>query len=459
MKTIFLKITLKDIEPPIWRRVKITSCATLLDLHYVIQHAFGWTNTHLFLVNIGSMRFVNSPDWEEDAYRFQSAELAILEGFIPKLLPKGEKFSYDYDMGDNWNHEILVENIEDSPKAFSGAVCLDGERACPPENVGSVPGYYRLLEDLRDLTDEEYVEAWGWLGYVYDPEALDLNSANLFIRDYFYAAQLSHDTLWTRDLPVYNPHIDLYHGWIERPEHHQYAEDVVFRRDVVTLMTYLRDHKVKGTKATGNFPRKDIQGITAGFVHPPILDQQIGDQLYKLRTEDEVPDLRFIHNFVNMAGLILGGEDKLWRVTHLGEIFLEGTPAEQVWFLTKFWFYHFDWDNCYPFRDVFLSDHLYTFQKFLLTVILNYPTGKPVDINRVLSEIDHLSPDWLSILSYGESEIFKKNLYFVSIVVEPFEKLGLFEVVKEEDERFSGFYNFTHIIVTEFGKNLLEYFR
>jgi len=458
MKSIILRIKIRGIDPSIWRQIKISSDATLLDLHYVIQYAFGWMNSHLFLFNIGSMKFVHTPDWEEDAYRFQAAALAALGGFIPKLVQKGGEFSYIYDMGDDWVHEILVETIEDSPRTFSGAICLDGKRAGPPENIGGVPGYYRLIEDLRDSTSEDYALTWGWLGFVYNPEAFNLDSTNLFIQDYFDAAQLSHDSLWARDFPVYKPGFDFIHAWTDDPEHLGYAEEVPLRRDVMTLLTYLREHKVKGTKATGNFPRKAIRGITAGFVNPPILDEQIGDQEYKLRTEDEVLDLLFIHHFVNLAGLVVGGENKPWRVTHLGNLFMDRTPLEQAWFLTKFWFYDFDWDNCYPFDNVTLNDHLGAFQKVLLKLILGYPTGRPVEITKVLADLDRTSPGWISFLGYDKMPVFTQRHYFEKIIVEPFEKLGLFETIKEESEHFKGYYDFTHIIMTDYGKALLQFF-
>lgn len=455
---ITLKVTLNGIQPPIWRRIKISSQATLLDLHYVIQYAFGWTNTHLFMIKLGSMEFVDSTVWKEEADCFQSAELAVLGGFIPKLVPKGYKFTYIYDFGDNWMHEITVEEIDDTKHDLLSAICLDGRRASPPEDVGSVPGYYQLLENLQDPGSDDYVNALEWLGYGYDPEAFDLDSANLFLRDYFEASRLSEDTIWTRDLPIYNPSLDFIQAWTDKPEHYDYAEGVAFRQDVVTLLTYLSTHKVRGTKATGNFPRKDIREITAGFVNPPILDQQFGDNVYKLRTENEVLDLLFIHQFVNMAGLIIGGENSLWHVTHFGDLFMDRKPLEQVWFLTKFWFYQFDWDNCYPFDDVILIDHPLIFQKNLLKVLLSYSIGSPVEINKVLDDLDELSPEWLNVYGHYDMVEFKSRHYFENIVVEPFAKLGLFEVVKIESDIFTGYYDFTHVIMTDYGKTLLRCF-
>lgn len=406
------------------------------------------------------MQFVNSDHWEEDAYRFQSAELASLEDFIPKLLEKGEKFSYVYDMGDHWEHEILVENIEDSLKDFFGAVCLDGEGACPPEDVGGPPGYYEFVEAIQDPTSEKHHRYNQWLGYAYDPGAFDLHQTNQFIQDHFYVVQLSQDTYWSRKLPLYHPHVDFVSRWINQltPAHRQYAQDLAFRSDMVNLLTYLRDHKVRGTKASGNFPRKDIRAIAGRFAEPPILDQKIGDRIYKLQTEDEVPDLLFIHIFANIAGLIMGGENLLWRVTQLGKMFLGRTPAEQAWFLIKVWFYQFNWEYCYPFEDVQLNKDLLSFQIKLLNILLGYPTGKPVGIDKLIHDIDRALPGW-NLIHGHISDINSALKYFLlSIVVEPFEKLGLFEVIKESEELDPTFVIYTDIIITDYGKSLMRNF-
>ena len=458
MKMITLKISLKGIQPPIWRRIKIASQATLLDLHYVIQHAFGWTNAHLFMVKVGSMEFVESSRWEEDAYRFQSAKSAILGDIIPKLVSKNGSFTYVYDFGDYWEHEIIVEEIEDSPKNQLNAVCLDGRRACPPEDVGSIPGYYQLVEDFKNPDSEGFSESLTWLGYVYDPEAIDLDSANRFFVDYFEASRLDEDTIWTRNLPVFNPRFDFIDYWTDKPEHIDYAKDVAFRRDVITMLKYLCDNKVRGTKATGNFPRKAVREIAEGFVTPPVLDQKIGDEVYELRSEDEVPDMLFVHIFSNMTGLIVGGENKVWRVTHLGDLFMDSTPLEQVWFLTKSWFYQYHWDNCYPFTDVYLDEPLFIFQKKLLDVLLGYALGKPIEITKVLIDLEERLPGWLMVNRHGDMVAFNTKDYFLSIVVEPFEKLGLFEVVKEESGFLEGHFEYSHIVMTDYGKTLLKCF-
>jgi hypothetical protein len=462
MKTIDLKISLKHITPPIWRRIRISSAASLLDLHFVIQHAFGWTNSHLFIIKIGSMEFVYPPHWEEDNFKFQSAELAILDDLIPKVISRGEKFTYVYDMGDDWQHQILIEAIEETSKPFRGAICLAGSRACPPEDVGGPPGYFELLEDLDRPLSEGYGHAEGWLGYVYDPEAFDINEVNHYLQDYFKSTQLNDDSLWCLDLPLHHPSIDFVSGWLKQlsTEDQKYAQNLTFRMDVVHLLTYLRDHNVKGTKATGNFQLKDIRAIVEGFVNPVVLDQRIGDRIYKLRTEDEVFELLFMHKFLNTGGLILGGENMVWGLTCLGKKFLESKPEEQAWFLTKVWFYQFNWEFCYPFYDIELDTDIFRFQRPLLKLLESYPTGKPVEINRLVMDLDRTMPGWISFNRMNSSVHQTKRHFLLAIVIKPFEKLGLIEVVKTKDDDYYFDFDFyyTHVIMTGYGKRLMKFF-
>lgn len=462
MKTIDFKVSLKHIKPPIWRRIRMNSGASLLDLHYVIQHAFGWTNSHLFIFKIGSMEFVHPPHWEEDAYKYQSAELATLDELIPKAISTGNKFSYDYDMGDNWQHEILIEAIDDTSKPFQGAICLAGARACPPEDVGSLPGYFQLLEDLQQSSSERYGHFQRWLGYIFDPEAFDLDEVNQYLQDYFKSTQLSDDSLWCKDLPLHHPSIDFVSGWLTKlsPEDRKYAQDLAFRKDVVHLLTYVRDHKVKGTKATGNFPLKDIRAIVAGFVNPVVLDQRIGDRVYQLRTEDEVFELLFMHKFLNTGGLILGGENMVWGLTCLGDKFLQNEPEEQAWFLTKVWYYQFNWEFCYRFYDIELDTDFFSFQSHLLKLFESYPIGKPMEVDQFVTDLDRTMPGWIRLSRIGNFIQQTKRHFLLAIVIKPFEKFGLIEVVKTKDDDFDfdlDFY-YTHIIMTNYGKRLMKFF-
>ena len=90
----------------------------------------------------------------------------------------GSSLTYTYDLGDGWEHTIVLE------KRFCGSddteypVCLDGRQACPPEDSGGVPGYYDLLEVLQNLADERYEEMREWIGGEFDPRAFSLEAVN-----------------------------------------------------------------------------------------------------------------------------------------------------------------------------------------------------------------------------------------------------------------------------------------
>jgi hypothetical protein len=62
----------------------------------------------------------------------------------------GSSFHYDYDFGDGWQHRIEVEDVLSSPMATPTPVCIEGGRACPPEDCGGPDGYTELLEALKD---------------------------------------------------------------------------------------------------------------------------------------------------------------------------------------------------------------------------------------------------------------------------------------------------------------------
>ena len=95
------------------------------------------------------------------------------------LKSEGAKIRYEYDFGDSWNHDILLEKILTREPGKVYPVCVDGKRACPPEDCGSVPGYYTLCEAMADPKHPDRKNLLEWLGdEPYDPEAFDLNEIN-----------------------------------------------------------------------------------------------------------------------------------------------------------------------------------------------------------------------------------------------------------------------------------------
>lgn len=173
-----LKVTLTGIAPPVWRRLRVRSDMSLGFLHAALQVAIGWTNSHLHHFIIGGQRYAD-PRMNEERLMDEEPDLDEWKSILARVLPKGSPpFFYEYDFGDSWRHIVELERVlaEDS---FSGlAQCVDGARACPPEDCGGIGGYERLLVALRDPNHEEHESKKEWLGGSFDPETFDLGRTN-----------------------------------------------------------------------------------------------------------------------------------------------------------------------------------------------------------------------------------------------------------------------------------------
>ena len=162
-----LKVTLAEIEPPIWRRLLVPADVTLADLHRVLQTAMGWTDSHLHQFLVGEESYgVPHPGDLEEMHDEKKARLR-------DLASNGEGFVYEYDFGDGWQHEVVVEKSAPHEKGAPYPVCVGGERACPPEDCGGVYGYENLLQVLADPDHEEHEELKEWVGGSFDAEAFD----------------------------------------------------------------------------------------------------------------------------------------------------------------------------------------------------------------------------------------------------------------------------------------------
>ena len=92
-------------------------------------------------------------------------------------------FGYEYDFGDSWEHEITVDKIlPPDAAAATTAFCLDGARACPPEDCGGVWGYADLLKILKNRKHPEHKSMKEWLGRPFDASAFDVGKTNLWLR-------------------------------------------------------------------------------------------------------------------------------------------------------------------------------------------------------------------------------------------------------------------------------------
>ncbi len=175
-KIVQLKVTLRGSKPPIWRRLQVADNTTLARLHDIIQIAMGWTNSHLHQFVTGN-RFYSDPSFElDDVVSEKRVTLGDLD-----LKPKAH-FRYEYDFGDSWDHDILVEKILDPEPDVRYPRCLTGKLACPPEDCGGIWGYYGLLEAIQDPQHPEHDDMLEWLGDEFDPDAFDLDAVNAQLR-------------------------------------------------------------------------------------------------------------------------------------------------------------------------------------------------------------------------------------------------------------------------------------
>lgn len=168
-----VKVTLNDTTPPIWRRLLVPGMLSLHEFHWDIQRAMGWLNCHLSQFQIDGVDY-GVPS-EEDEIPMKSAETVCLARFADR---ENRSFIYEYDFGDGWEHEILIEKILPPNPKQTYSICLDGQRACPPEDCGGTGGYENLLTILDDPKHPEHKEMKRWVGRGFDPEFFDLKRVN-----------------------------------------------------------------------------------------------------------------------------------------------------------------------------------------------------------------------------------------------------------------------------------------
>jgi hypothetical protein len=170
-----LKITLIGIDPPIWRHIQVPSTILLCCLHDALQPVMGWTDSHLH-------QFEKDGKYWGVQEHDEFSELDLIDERqtqLGKVLEKeGDALIYVYDFGDNWRHEVVLENVIPVNDGVQTPICLGGERRCPPENVGGVRGYGKFLEVIFDPTHEEYEHLVGWAGGPFHAEEFDVKAVN-----------------------------------------------------------------------------------------------------------------------------------------------------------------------------------------------------------------------------------------------------------------------------------------
>ncbi|RMG72563.1 MAG: plasmid pRiA4b ORF-3 family protein [Bacteroidetes bacterium] len=172
-----LYISLNHIKPPIWRRISVPSGLLLPDLHIVIQICMGWTNAHLH-------QFVKDSVFYAEPSPFDDFPLTDYRKMPVRdlLQAEGDHITYEYDLGDGWEHEVRLETIFPPGEGPDKPACLAGARACPPEDSGGPWRYPHLLHVLADPHHEEHEDMLGWVEEGFDPEEFDIQAVNAFLR-------------------------------------------------------------------------------------------------------------------------------------------------------------------------------------------------------------------------------------------------------------------------------------
>ncbi len=175
-----LKITLTGSKPPIWRRLLVSGEMTLQQLHHALQLAFEWENCHLHEFKINGKSFGEpDPDMYAPVVNEAKVRLATALGKV------GDKGTYNYDFGDDWLHQIVVEKILKPELGVDYPVCVAGKRRGPSEDCGGIHGYYNLIDAIEDPQHPDHEDMSEWVGGALDPEEFSIDVINERLRRLF----------------------------------------------------------------------------------------------------------------------------------------------------------------------------------------------------------------------------------------------------------------------------------
>ncbi|WP_238009757.1 plasmid pRiA4b ORF-3 family protein [Dactylosporangium sp. AC04546] len=171
-----LRIALDGVTPPVWRRVLVPGAFTLDRVHRVVQFAMGWGDRHLHVFDVEGVQYgVPDPDGLLDV----RDELDVR---LDAAAQKGSRLRYTYDFGDWWEHDLVVEDVMPADLDIRYPVCVGGEQACPPDDVGGPEGYRDFLRACADPTHPEHAAMREWLPGDFDPTAFDAARATALLR-------------------------------------------------------------------------------------------------------------------------------------------------------------------------------------------------------------------------------------------------------------------------------------
>ncbi len=171
-----LRIQLNDVDPVIWRRLLVPGAVRMAKLADILLSAMGWSNSHLHAFRVGEKRYGMNFD------EYPEGEIDEKTVTVLQALRDERRFVFDYDFGDSWEHDVVIEELTWSYFGLKYAVCLDGANACPPDDVGGVWGYGEFLSAIADPAHEEHESYLEWAGGPFDPTEFDLGEVNAVLQ-------------------------------------------------------------------------------------------------------------------------------------------------------------------------------------------------------------------------------------------------------------------------------------
>lgn len=174
---IQLHVELDGVEPKVWRRLLVPGDSQMSEVAETVLIAMGWENSHLHQFEVGDEVYgMNADDFPEE--EIDEATVTAID-----VLRGQRSFTFTYNFGDDWEHQITVEDISWTEPPMFCAVCLGGEQACPPEDSGGPGGYRRFLDALADPGHAEHQLYSDWMGGAFDPGVFSIATVNALLQE------------------------------------------------------------------------------------------------------------------------------------------------------------------------------------------------------------------------------------------------------------------------------------
>lgn len=169
------KITLKGLNPKIWRRIQVPENFNFNDLHEAIISSMGWAGGpihHFEMINpnTGKMVILALPE-ENEEFNLIPEKTVKIGKFFNILKTKAH---HVYQSGDGWHHEVMFEKILPALVGKQYPICLEGKMACPIEECLGLSEYRDLVRIIQNISHREYWDRMLWLKQIdledFDPE-------------------------------------------------------------------------------------------------------------------------------------------------------------------------------------------------------------------------------------------------------------------------------------------------